>query len=279
MDIDLNAIENINYEKSYVAFLDVLGFKNLVFSRKKSDRKKLNQYFGVVNSAIEYLKRIPSKRQIGSIIISDSVILSVPHGQNKEDNINRLRHLCVAVGLIQQYLALKDIWLRGAISSGDTYFNSEKSQVVGPAYINSYLLEESTAISPRVVLDSKIIEELQIPSATEFIDEMNKADNGGLNFSNWGSAILYSWRYPDGKAVALIEQDVALFIDYLSPVVEKNDKNLLKVIKNIESNMYKNTTIYKKYRWVADYLKSICERERKNDNLVSSEASYRLDNL
>jgi hypothetical protein len=69
--------------------------------------------------------------------------------------------------------------------------------------------------------------------------------NGGLNFSNWGSSILYSWRYPDGRAIALIEQDVALFIDYLSPVVEKNDKNLLKVIKNIESNMYKNSTIYK----------------------------------
>ncbi len=88
MDIDLNAIENINYEKSYVAFLDVLGFKRLVFSSKKTDRNKLNQYFGVVNSAIEYLRRIPSKRKIGSIIISDSVILSVPHGQDREDNIN-----------------------------------------------------------------------------------------------------------------------------------------------------------------------------------------------
>ena len=108
---------------------------------------------------------------------------------------------------------------------------------------------------------------------------MNKADNGGLDFSNWGSSILYSWRYLDGKAVTLIEQDVALFIDYLSPVVEKNDKNLLKVIKNIESNMYKITTIYKKYRWVADYLKSICEREKKNGNIVSSKARYRLDNL
>jgi len=115
--------------------------------------------------------------------------------------------------------------------------------------------------------------------AYEFIDEMNKADNGGLNFSNWGSSILYSWRHPDGKVVTLIEQDVALFIDYLSPVVEKNGKDLIKVIKNIESNMYKNTTIYKKYRWVADYLKSICERESKNGNIVSSGASHRLDNL
>ena len=212
MDINLQAIECINYEKSYVAFLDVLGFKNLVLSKADRDKRKLEQYFGIVNSAIEYLKRIPSKRNIGSIIISDSVILSVPHGQDKLDNINKLRHLCVAVGIIQQYLALKDIWLRGAISSGDTYFSSEKSQIVGPAYINSYLLEGSSAISPRVILDSKIIEELNFSSATEFIQNMNKMDEGGLTYSNWGSSILYSWHYPDGQAVTLIEQDVALFI-------------------------------------------------------------------
>ena len=279
MDIDQNATVNIQYEKSYVAFLDVLGFKNLVFSKKKTDKAKLNQYFGLVNSAIEYLSRIPSKKKIGSIIISDSVIFSVPHGQGKYDNLKRLRHLCVAVGIVQQYLGLKDIWLRGAISSGDTYFNSTKSQIVGPAYIKSYLLQESTAIWPRVVIDSKIIEELKFQSASQFIDAINQSENDGLNFSNWGSTVLFKWRYPDGKPVTLIDQDVALFIDYLSPIVEENGHNLVKIIQNIESNLYKSTKTYKKYRWVADYLRSICEREIKNDNVASSEALFRLYNL
>jgi hypothetical protein len=62
MKINLDAVENISYEKSYVAFLDVLGFKNLVMSKNKKDKLKLEQYFGIVNSAIEYLKRIPSKK-------------------------------------------------------------------------------------------------------------------------------------------------------------------------------------------------------------------------
>ena len=279
MDIDLNATVNIHYEKSYVAFLDVLGFKNLVFSKKKSDKAKLDQYLGVVNSAIQYLARIPSKKKIGSIIISDSVILSVPHGQNRNDNLTILRHLCVAVGIIQQYLGLKNIWLRGAISSGETYFDSEKGQIIGPAYINSYLLENSIAIWPRVVLDSKIIEELKFQSATQFIDAINQSDNGGLKFSNWGSTILFSWHYPDGERVSLIERDVALFIDYLSPIVEENGRNLVKVVKNIESNIYKNTETYKKFRSLTDYLRSICKREGKNDNIVSSEALYILDNL
>ncbi len=279
MDIDLNAIINIHYEKSYVAFLDVLGFKNLVFSKKKDDKEKLNQYFGVVNSAIEYLAGIPSKKKIGSIIISDSVILSVPHGQNRDENLNRLRHLCVAVGIVQQFLGLKDIWLRCAISSGDKYFDPTMSQIVGPAYINSYFLEKNTAMWPRVVLDSKIIEELKFRSASQFIDEINHADAGGLNFSNWGSTILFNWRYPDGQPVTLIDQDVALFIDYLSPIVEENGRNFIKIINNIERNLYKDTKIYKKFRWVADYLRSLCERESKKDNLSSSKALFRLDNL
>jgi len=69
MRIDLDAVENISYEKSYVAYLDVLGFKNLVMSKNKKDKLKLEQYFGIVNSAIEYLKQIRSKKNIGSIII------------------------------------------------------------------------------------------------------------------------------------------------------------------------------------------------------------------
>ena len=73
LTIDLKAKKTITYEKSYVAFLDVLGFKNLVFSKSKEDKEKLEKYFGIVNSAIEYLESIPSKKDIGSIIISDSI--------------------------------------------------------------------------------------------------------------------------------------------------------------------------------------------------------------
>ncbi len=277
--IDFNKKEEINYEKSYVAFLDVLGFKNLVFSKKDEDKEKLNQYFGTVNSVVEYLKSIPAKKEIGSIIISDSIILSVPQGQSKEENIEKLRQLCVAVGLIQLILSTKNIWLRGAISSGDTYFNAEKNQIIGPAYINAYLLEENLAISPRIILDSKIIKELSFSSAIEFIDKMNMVEEGGLKYNNWGSSILFNWHDSDGKHTNYIEKDIPLFIDYLILLVEKDHDLLLKIIDNIENNIYQSTALYKKFKWVADYLSSLISKERKNENFVSSEVIYRLDNL
>ncbi|MCF5844419.1 hypothetical protein [Aeromonas veronii] len=278
MSIDINAVEPISYEKSYVAFLDVLGFKNLVFSNSSESKNKINQYFGIVNSAIEYLSSIPSKRSIGSIIISDSVILSVPHGTNVEENIDTLRHLCIAVGIIQQHLALKDIWLRGAISSGDTFFDAIKGQIVGPAYINAYLLEEESAIFPRVILDGKIIKELNFSNASDFISRMNKDDEGGLRYSNWASPIIFNWNYPNGKTVEHIEQDLPLFIDYLSPIATSNN-NLLTVIKNIENNIYQKPSIYIKFRWIANYLKATLEKWRLNHIDISSEALFKLNNL
>ena len=116
-------------------------------------------------------------------------------------------------------------------------------------------------------------------NATEFIDMINLSEYDGLEYSNWGSNILFRWRYPDGKPVDYIKQDTPLFIDYLAPIAEENGDSLLRIINNIESNLYQNTSIYSKFRWVADYLRSLSKREFLNDNIFCSEADYRLDNL
>ncbi len=269
-------MDRIEYENCYIAFLDVLGFKNIVM---KDNREKLNQYFRILNEVIEYIRGIESKKNIGFIVISDSIILSIPQGNTKEQKIETFRNLCIAVGLIQMKLATVDIWMRGGISCGDAYYNKDQNQIVGPAYINAYLLEENMAIYPRVIVDSKIIRELEYKSATEMIDCINMNEEGGLSFDNWGASILFNWYQPDGKQVTAIKQDIPLFIDYLFPLIEKQDSQLLEVIKNIEQNIYANTSIYSKYRWVADYLKALDISGQKRDIILGSEETYRLYNI
>ena len=259
-NIDLDRKETIKYEKSYVAFLDVLGFKNLVFSKKAEDKEKIELYFEVVNSAIKYLESIPSKKDIGSIVISDSIILSVPFGNSDEENLQHLRHLFVAVGLIQIGLALSDIWIRGAISSGDAYFDIKKNQVVGDAYINAYLLEESLAITPRIIIDNKIIQELKFKNAKEFIDKVNSE-----RFNNWGECILYTWDDKHSDSIKL-EKDIPLFIDYLDfTLYFKSEEHISTLIENIEKNMYHSTKLYKKFKWVTDYY--ISKLNSNDDNI------------
>ena len=250
--------ETIDYEKSYVAFLDVLGFKNLVFSNSKESKEKLNDYFNSIKKIITYLKKLPIKKEIGYITISDSIILTVPQSNNKSENIKILRQLFIAIGFLQAGLAARDIWIRGAVSSGDTYYNSNNNQIVGPAYINAYLLEESLAIYPRVVIDNKIIKELDFVNSSDFIDNINKKHEGYLDFANCGKTILYDWENSQ------IEKDIPLFIDYLSFCVHnKENTNAFnlgeKILDNIEQNIYNNTSLYKKFKWVSSYFSSIIE--------------------
>ena len=247
--IDLEATHTITYKKSYVAFLDVLGFKNLIFSKKPTDIKKVENYFGIVNSAIKYLEDIDAKQDIGSIVISDSIILSIPLSTSKEENIEKLRQLSLAIGIIQFALSLKDIWLRGGISSGKAYFDKNTNQVVGDAYINAYLLEEKLSINPRVIIDNKIVTELGCKSAAELIQKVNLK-----KAANWGNHILYDWETNKNNS-SVLEKDIPLFIDYFDFATSRlEDGHIPGIIENIENNMYNNTTLYKKFKWLSTYL-------------------------
>lgn len=254
-----NHLSKIIYSEYYVAFLDVLGFKKLVLSSRKEDKKKIEEYFQLIEEVTEYLKKIKIKaeRELGSIIISDSVILSVPVGESITEKVDNLRNLCVAVGKIQFALALKNIWLRGAISSGQAYFNPTDNQVVGPAYVGAYLLEGTQAKYPRVILDNKIIKELESDSAQEFIDKINDKKNGGLKFNNWSKEVLFKWQHNDFLKKNL-NKDVPLFIDYLHPVFD-NQTDFGRIISNLEKSMYSGNDIYPKFRWIVDYLLSNSE--------------------
>lgn len=246
----------IRYVKSFVAFIDVLGFSEIVNDNRPEGIQKLNTYFTIINDVITKLRNIEEKRDIGYITISDSIVLTIPQDcQNKMNNTNNLRQLCIAVGEIQSKLARSNIWVRGAISSGDAYFNSKRNQIVGPAYISAYNLENSIAKYPRVIIDSKIVSQLGFHNATEFIKTINTINNRNSRFISWGTTVLFCWEDQIGYPRTLIPRDVPLFIDYLCPIVERGGDDLLAVIQNIENNIYRDTRLYEKYRWVADYLK------------------------
>jgi hypothetical protein len=248
---------NIEYSDYFVAFLDVLGFKKLVFSGKKSDHKKIEEYFDLIESVTGKLKRIKAKKHLGSLIISDSVILSVPFESGPLNKIDKLRHLCVAVGKIQLTLAIKNIWVRGAISSGPAFFDPRKNNVVGKAYINAYQLEERQAVYPRVIIDNKIIAELQKQTSQDLIDEINFRNQGGPPFINWNTDILFNWE-EKREIDNTIGQDAALFIDFFSPTLLDN-KKLRLIINNLEKSMYSENNVYPKFRWLVDYLLVCCK--------------------
>ncbi len=99
-----------NLKEKYVAFLDVLGFKEIV---SKRNLNSLETYFNTIQQTLELIRQ--DKKNIESLLISDSTILISP--DTKEDFKTLLR----AVQTIQAKLAQQNIWIRGAISFGDVY--------------------------------------------------------------------------------------------------------------------------------------------------------------
>lgn len=247
--------ETLFYKKGFVVFLDVLGFKNMV----KNDRPKIKKYLDIVYEEIEKLQKIDDKNEIKSIVISDSIILSVDAKDDAHQNINIFSNLCLFVAFVQEALSLNNIWLRGAISYGDTFFDETRKQIVGDGYINAYLLESSHAIYPRVIIDNRIIKILEQSSSTELIQKVND-----LNPNNWKGNILFDWKKSNYSSVIVLNKknssysftkDIPLFIDYLGNIIELNNVNTINtLLNNIKESSYESTEIYHKFRWVANYL-------------------------
>lgn len=243
----------IKYKNSFVAFLDVLGFTDLV---KNNNTIKINTYIEKVEGAMSELKEILKQKNVemNYIIISDSIIISIKQKKSDKENINILRNLCTSIALLQSYLSFHDIWLRGAISSGEAYFNQEKNQIIGKAYINAYLLESKVS-NPKVILDNKIIKELQFSNSKDFINDIN--NNNSIMDSN----VLYDWGNNNR-----IKKDFPLFIDYISfPLKNENVYIIEDIVKNIEKNIYIHTSLYTKYKWTADYILSLIDKHPNKD--------------
>ena len=251
----------LNYEEKYVAFLDILGFREMV---NKNDTELINTYLNTVQEGIKSAKDTyfnEKKLKIESIIISDSILLAVDKNNDIKESLDNLLYLCISVGMIQSLLSPNGIWLRGGISFGKTYFSQTDNQIIGPAYISAYDIENKIAKYPRVVLDSRIINELGFDNAEELIKKINNRSN---------QDILYPWNNQH-----IIKKDIPLFIDYIGFMLDHNDLGLdnkkffLKtLITKIKEKIYKeNISVYVKSKWTVDYLISVLKR-RGHEGLV-----------
>lgn len=137
----------IQYQNRLVAFIDVLGFSNLVFSDTKDH---INRYFNFVLTDFEKAAR---KNDFEYVLISDSIVIST---EFDKQHFKQLIH--VVYKLQQKLMEDAGIIIRGGISYGELYFDSSKNVVVGKGLMNAYKLE-GLAKYPRIILDRKLIPE------------------------------------------------------------------------------------------------------------------------
>lgn len=142
------------YKEHYVAFLDILGFKDLLKSASceelysvfevlhKKSHGKLNQN-GVEIQAFDHIHHT---------ILSDSIILYIE--SDIEDAFAALIHIC---NQLQTSLANREhpILLRGGIAVGNLFY--ENDIIYGEGLSSAYLLENNLAKYPRIVFTGDML--------------------------------------------------------------------------------------------------------------------------
>ena len=225
----LNLRENL--QDRFVAFIDVMGFKELV---KSGNIDNLEIYFDRISDVLDKLRI--KKKKVQSFLISDSIILIAPPGNTG------LRELLEAIRTIQSSLLWKKILLRGAVSYGPVYYNAAKNIVVGMGFIKAYLLEQE-AKHPRIIIDPAIIR-LGFNDKADFLKQMNRSED-----YNFEQRLVYS-----ASEFARISDD-GIFIDYANKTIKELEVvgNLERIYDMIVENLYSDQRLYTKYIWLRDY--------------------------
>lgn len=148
-----------------VAFLDILGFEELVKSANSKSPQDREIIIGNIHSALrralknletgenKYLKLIKYK------IFSDCTCLSIPdfYLTNKEATT-----LCLFMTMVKGYnffLMDEKIYLRGGVSFG--YHYEDDYMIFSDGLIKAHNLENKKAVYPRTILDEEVIRRLK----------------------------------------------------------------------------------------------------------------------
>jgi hypothetical protein len=141
------------YTDSYVAFIDILGFKEIVYKKSFDEVRdilgnirliqelitKSNLYSGLIRQELISSVKIT--------LISDSVIISIP--KNSDGAFHCMIIVCATI--IQKLFSLKEpLFCRGSICLGNIY--QHDNSVFGPSLIEAYLMERDIAKYPRVII-------------------------------------------------------------------------------------------------------------------------------
>ena len=179
----------------YVAFLDILGFKDRIRGLQPEEAKKLIRAFSQTifdifkkkNSDKENSDKENSNDKIKGYIVSDSVILYSE--DDKKDSLEALikltREIC------EKEFIENSILIRGAIEKGEfdkvpaeERLDLEKGLIVGEAYIKAYLVEDSGSVKAMgVILSEDVYEDIKDildPNITKDIEDIKDILNPNI---------------------------------------------------------------------------------------------------
>ena len=240
-------MESINYQQKFVAFIDILGYKDLLYNSERDGKtlELITLLERLLKENITWKKfNYPDEFKIK--MFSDCISLSVPH------DIVALAGLLAHLATIQSELINNQILIRGAVTVGNHY--ESENLIFSKALIDAYEIESKKAIYPRIIIDEQIVNIIGNSDKNTFL-----------------------------RSLILKDYDNQLFLDYLFSYWNQGDcsegvQRILKVQRNLiltSRSKHKNEpVILQKLAWLSLYHNQTVKNIQKFDELVVNEEFY-----
>ena len=186
------------YINCYIAFLDILGFQELVRSHPCTEILKIfdeikTQY---IITCDEDNRPLVSLDNIHFKIMSDSICLYIP--TNANNSLPALIGLCAYLQ-VRLWRLESPILVRGGIVQGDIYANGDIT--FGTGLTNAYLLEERNAKVPRIIITKETINSCTSDDAAKgYMQGLLVRDCDAFYYVD-SFAMLYVWGQKDNSYI------------------------------------------------------------------------------
>lgn len=165
----------------YVAFIDILGFKNLIKGMPIDDIVSMfhkidysNKHTGIYYYIDKELQAVIPRNEIHYKIMSDSVVIYI--NANVEGALHGLIMYCSSFQSNLLICSSKPILCRGGIARGELYVDGEI--IAGSGLVSAYELESKTAIFPRVVIPMNLVDECDLDKYGHSVFENVEKEDG-----------------------------------------------------------------------------------------------------
>lgn len=264
----------MEYEKRVVAYIDILGFKNIlnntVNKGGKDNIDSINELIKVYNQIrdiwdLDENRNSSNKERIESkevTIFSDTIVISF-----KVTDTSEVFFTLLELKWLVMELVWNEILCRGAISIGKLIHTDK--YLFGPALVEAYTLEKKAALYPRIILDRKIIdlgakyrsEQHTKEMERSYVEELLEKDSDGMYYIDYFTKAQHELNDPD--------YDFPAYIDRLGDIIRKGLRSFTHP---------SNADIRVKYTWMRERYNALVDEARKKEfiNLLKKHGEIEL---
>lgn len=242
-------------KKHIILFLDILGYKNLIESCQdvKMENKYLEKIYALMaelsnyvekhNKIVDALGNDLKLSRFKYLIFSDNILFFAPY-ENEVDMTNLYMNLLYGLSEFLVQYTREDIFLRGAITKGNLYYDDGLHFIYGSGLVRAYQLESEVAVYPRVIID-----ECLNPSPILIGLAQDDEKIWYFDYLNLGYSIMSKGGEEGIKKFLLCLEDRQNAICYALQKYRFDNK------------------IFLKYQWLATYYNKFCEKNGFNNLL------------